>query len=39
VRDEQEFGSLLADALQAHKPTVFHLRVDPDQISVASDVA
>jgi acetolactate synthase I/II/III large subunit len=39
VRDEQEFGPLLQDALHAATPTVFHLRVDPEQISVASDVA
>ncbi len=39
VRDEQEFGLLLRDALYADSPSVFHLRVDPEQISVASDVA
>jgi acetolactate synthase-1/2/3 large subunit len=39
VSDEQEFGSLLESALHAQTPTVFHLRVDPDQISVASDSA
>ncbi len=39
VRDEQEFGALLTDALRADMTTVFHLRVDPEQISVAGDVA
>jgi thiamine pyrophosphate-dependent acetolactate synthase large subunit-like protein len=39
VRDEHEFSPLLRDALRSQKPTVFHLRVDPEQISVASDVA
>jgi acetolactate synthase-1/2/3 large subunit len=38
VRDEQEFGPLLLDALRSSMPSVFHLRVDPEQISVASDV-
>jgi acetolactate synthase-1/2/3 large subunit len=39
VRDEQEFGPLLEAALADAAPTVFHLRVDPEQISVASDTA
>ena len=39
VRDEQEFSSLLADGLRSSTPSVFHLRVDPEQISVASDSA
>jgi acetolactate synthase-1/2/3 large subunit len=39
VRDEQEFSPLLASALQSDRPTVFHLHVDPEQISVASDTA
>jgi acetolactate synthase I/II/III large subunit len=39
VRDEQEFGPLLERALHDARPTVFHLRVDPEQISVASDNA
>ena len=39
VRDEHEFSPLLQDALCSQKPTVFHLHVDPEQISVASDVA
>jgi acetolactate synthase-1/2/3 large subunit len=39
VRDEQEFGALLEQALHAARPTVFHLRVDPEQISVAGDNA
>ncbi|HET6316384.1 MAG TPA: thiamine pyrophosphate-dependent enzyme, partial [Chloroflexota bacterium] len=38
VRDEQEFGPLLLDALRSSTPSVLHLRVDPEQISVASDV-
>ncbi|MDQ3809670.1 MAG: thiamine pyrophosphate-dependent enzyme, partial [Chloroflexota bacterium] len=38
VRDEREFGPLLRDALGASTPTVLHLRVDPEQISVASDL-
>jgi acetolactate synthase-1/2/3 large subunit len=39
VRDEQEFGLLVRDALRSEQPTVLHLRVDPEQISVAADVA
>jgi acetolactate synthase-1/2/3 large subunit len=37
VRDEQEFSPALHDALRAERPTVLHVRVDPDQISVAAD--
>ena len=37
VRDEQEFGPALNDALHSPLPTVLHLRVDPEQISVAAD--
>jgi acetolactate synthase-1/2/3 large subunit len=37
IRDEQEFSPALTDALHAEQPTVLHLRVDPDQISVAAD--
>jgi acetolactate synthase I/II/III large subunit len=37
VRDEQEFSPALREALYADKPTVLHLPVDPDQISVAAD--
>jgi acetolactate synthase-1/2/3 large subunit len=37
VRDEAEFGSALTDALHADKPTVLHLPVDPEQLSVSSD--
>jgi acetolactate synthase-1/2/3 large subunit len=39
VRDEQEFGPALQDALHAETASVLHLRVDPQQISVASDTA
>lgn len=39
VRDEQEFGPALETALREEKPSVLHLRVDPQQISVASDAA
>jgi acetolactate synthase-1/2/3 large subunit len=39
VRDEQEFGPALESALAADLPSVLHLRVDPQQISVASDTA
>src|SRR6185503_4152664 len=39
VRDEQEFAPLLEAALAEATPTVFHLRVDPEQLSVASDTA
>jgi acetolactate synthase-1/2/3 large subunit len=38
-RNETEFGPLLQDALQSRRPTVFHLKVDPEQMSVASDAA
>jgi acetolactate synthase-1/2/3 large subunit len=37
VRDEQEFTPALTNALQADQPTVLHLRVDPEQISVGAD--
>jgi acetolactate synthase-1/2/3 large subunit len=39
VRDDQEVGAAVSEALRADCPTVLHLRVDPDQISVASDTA
>ncbi|MBV9168932.1 MAG: acetolactate synthase [Chloroflexi bacterium] len=39
IRDEQEFGPALTAALADEKPSVLHLRVDPQQISVASDTA
>ena len=32
-------GHAVAAALHAEPPTVLHLRVDPEQISVASDAA
>jgi acetolactate synthase-1/2/3 large subunit len=38
VRDEQEFGPAVAEAVaQTERPSLLHLRVDPEQISVASD--
>jgi acetolactate synthase I/II/III large subunit len=37
VRDDKEVGAAVSEALHADCPTVLHLRVDPDQISVASD--
>jgi thiamine pyrophosphate-dependent acetolactate synthase large subunit-like protein len=37
VRDEQEFSPALEEALYSDLPTVLHLPVDPDQISVAAD--
>jgi acetolactate synthase I/II/III large subunit len=37
VRDEQEFGPALGEALQADVPAVLHLKVDPEQIAVTSD--
>jgi acetolactate synthase-1/2/3 large subunit len=37
IRDEQEFSPALRDALASDQPTVLHLPVDPEQISVAAD--
>jgi acetolactate synthase-1/2/3 large subunit len=37
VTDEQELAPSLERALCSGRPTVMHLRVDPDQISVATD--
>ncbi|MBI2755876.1 MAG: acetolactate synthase [Chloroflexi bacterium] len=36
-RDEGEIPQALREALQADRPAVLHLRVDPEQLSVGSD--
>jgi acetolactate synthase I/II/III large subunit len=37
IRDEKEFGPALSDALRADRPSLLHLPVDPEQISVAAE--
>jgi acetolactate synthase-1/2/3 large subunit len=37
VRDDREFPSAFAEALRAGRPAVLHLRIDPEQLSVADD--
>jgi acetolactate synthase-1/2/3 large subunit len=37
LRDELEFAPALEEALHVERPTVLHLPVDPEQISVAAD--
>ena len=37
VRDDADFPPALEEALAADLPAVIHLRVDPEQISVAQD--
>lgn len=37
VRDEQEIGPALDEALAARRPAVLHLRIDPEQIAVTTD--
>jgi acetolactate synthase-1/2/3 large subunit len=39
VRDDQELPAAFEEALHADRPAVLHLRVDPEQISTASDRA
>jgi acetolactate synthase-1/2/3 large subunit len=37
VRDDAEFPAAFAEAVGSNRPTILHLRVDPEQISVMND--